>query len=190
MTRKITDMLDDLGACEESLDWLKEKKPSNVYQAWRSCPRGDWLLWFAAKIGVDRRLVVAAACEIARDALPIFEGKYPDDNRPRKAIETAEEWCKGKATQEQVRMAAAAAAAAAADAAAAAAAADAADAWAAAWAAAADAWAAAWAAADAADAADAAADAAAADARDKALQKYAAIVRKHISWRMVKERMK
>ena len=175
MTRKITDMLDDLGACEESLDWLKEKKPSNVYQAWRSCPRGDWLLWFAAKIGVDRRLVVAAACEIARDALPIFEGKYPDDNRPRKAIETAEEWCKGKATQEQVRMAAAAATAAA-------------------WAAA-DAADAADAAADAAEAADAAADAAdaaadAADARDKALQKYAAIVRKHISWRMVKERMK
>ena len=103
------------------------------------------------------------ACYCARDTLPIFEKKYPNDNRPRVAIETAERYANGEATIEELNAAsdaANAAASAAVRAAAWAAARDAASdaasaaAWAAAWdaarAAASDAaWDAAWAAASA-----------------------------------------
>jgi len=125
--------------------------------------------------GCNERALRLHACRVAEDVLPIFEQAYPDDDRPRKAIETARRHADGKATPEELaaardaaraatwdaaaaRAAAGAAARAAADAAAADAARAAADA---ARAAAAAAWAAAWAAARAAaDAAWAAADAA------------------------------
>ena len=45
----------------------------------------------------------------ARRALPIFEKKHPDDNRPRKAIETKERWLKGEASDEELALARAAA---------------------------------------------------------------------------------
>jgi hypothetical protein len=123
-------------------------------------------LWVAIRAlnKKDRRLF---ACDCAEHVLPIYEKYYPDDSRPREAIETMRRYARGEATKEELEIAnnaAYAAANAVAD--------DADDAWAAANSAA-DAAAnnaasaaanAAWAAADAADAADAAARAAARDA--------------------------
>jgi len=57
------------------------------------------------------------ACYCARDTLPIFEKKYPNDNRPRVAIETAERYANGEATIEELNAAWAAAWDAASDAA-------------------------------------------------------------------------
>jgi hypothetical protein len=57
------------------------------------------------------------ACYCARDVLPIFEKKYPDDSRPRTAIETAERYANGEATDEELAAALDAAWAAAKDAA-------------------------------------------------------------------------
>ena len=114
-------------ACRPALEWLQAR---TLAEAWEQSERGDWLLWLAAKAGVDRRRLVMAACACARLALVHVP---PGEERPRVAIETAEAWCRGEATIEQVRKASrnayaayAYAAAAAADAAAAAAAADAA----------------------------------------------------------------
>ena len=76
------------------------------------------------------------ACRVAEDVLPIYEREYPDDDRPRKAIETARRHADGKATDSELaaaRDAARDAARAAEDAA-----------WDAAWAAADAAWAATW----------------------------------------------
>jgi hypothetical protein len=78
--------------------------------AWARCERGDWMLWIAARLGVDRKLVVAAACACARLALPHVPA---GEERPRIAIETAEAWCRGEATIEQVRASASSAAASA-----------------------------------------------------------------------------
>jgi leucyl aminopeptidase (aminopeptidase T) len=143
------------------------------------CPSRQWLTWLASALmrrgHLDRRVIVLCACASARTAL-----KYvpTGELRPLRAIETAEAWCRGEATIDDVRAArnAADAAYAAANAAYAAAnaayaAAAAADAYAAAAAADADAAAAA-AAADAAYA-DAYADAADADEADQlALTKW------------------
>jgi hypothetical protein len=54
----------------------------------------------------------AAAC--AEHVLPIFEKRYPDDDRPRRAIETARLFADGRATAEELENAYAAAAYAAA----------------------------------------------------------------------------
>ena len=102
-------------ACAPSLEWLQSRTLAEV---WEQCERGDWLLWLAAKAGVDRKRLVMAACACARLALVHVP---PGEERPRVAIETAEAWCRGEATIEQVKEArrnAAAAAYAAADAAA------------------------------------------------------------------------
>jgi hypothetical protein len=147
--------------CAEAREWLASQRTAPLLQAWLTCPRGDWLLWLAARAGVQRQQVVLAACACARLALKYVK---PGEDRPLRAIEAAEGWARGEPGFTLERVRAAAAAYAYAYAADAADAADAAAAYAAA-AAAAYAYAADAAAADAADAADAAAaDAAAAAA--------------------------
>jgi len=89
-----------LGACDAALEWVGDRTPE---QAWQECPRGDWLLWVAARVKVERRLVVLAACACTRTALKyVPEG----EDRPRKAIEAAEAWCQGECTIEELRRAA------------------------------------------------------------------------------------
>lgn len=154
-------LLERLGACREAADWYDGRDSE---QAWAECERGDWMLWVAGKLNVDRKVLVAAACECAELALV----HVPDgEDRPRQAIETARAWVSGNATLEQVRKAASAAYAAAyADAA----------------------RAAAYAAyADATRAAASAADAAAYASRAKSLRRSAEIVRAHISWVVLHE---
>ncbi len=147
---KLSTQLKKFDACTEGYEWAKGK---TLTEAWSTCERGDWMLWYAAKINIDRKLLVRAACACARLALRFVpEG----EDRPRIAIETAEASAEGKASIEDVKHAAAYAAYAAADAADAAAFAAAHAAFAAAHAAHA-----AYAAAHAANAAYAAADAAA-----------------------------
>lgn len=74
-----------------------ERSPEDSYAA---CERGDWLIWLAARAGVDRRLVTLATCDCARTGLVhIPEG----EDRPRRAIDVAEAWARGKATLDEVR---------------------------------------------------------------------------------------
>jgi hypothetical protein len=94
-------------ACEEACQWAGER---TAQQAWDECDRADWLLWWAAHAKIARKTFVRIACACARTALPYVQF---DELRPLKAIETAEAWCDGKATIEEVRAAAYAAHAAA-----------------------------------------------------------------------------
>ncbi len=174
---KFSDKLIAMNACTEAVEWCGSR---GLVKAWRECPRGDWMLWLAGRIDIDRKLLVLATCDCAETALQyVPEG----EDRPAKCIQVARNWCEGTASMDDVKAArrdayaayAAAAAAAyayAAAAYAAAYAAAAADADAAAYAAAAD--------AAAYAAADAAADAASANARRKSLKTCANLVRKRI----------
>jgi len=155
--------LRSLGACREARDWSRNY---GAQEAWDACEDGRWMLWLAGRLSGDResdtrRALVLCACECARLALKHVK---PGEERPLRAIETAECWARREegVTIEQVR-----AAAAYADAAAYAAAAYAAYA------------AAAYAADDAAYAAAAASAAAGVAARKKTLAECAAIVRRH-----------
>ena len=102
------EILQRLNACADAQEWVGIKTPQ---EAWESCSRGDWLLWLAGRLEIDRKLIVLAACDCARLALPcVPKGEL----RPLKAIETAEAWARGEASLEDVAAAAAYAANAAA----------------------------------------------------------------------------
>jgi hypothetical protein len=42
----------------------------------------------------DHKILAIWAADCAERVLPYFEGKYPDDTRPRKAIEATREWAR------------------------------------------------------------------------------------------------
>jgi len=163
----LKDELVDMKACPEAVEWVGDK---TIEEAWTTCERADWMLWYASS-KAPHALVVRAACACARMALRFV----PDgEDRPRLAIEAAERWANNPTEENRAAAGAAGAAGGAAWAAA--------DAASAAWAAAGAAGAA-WAAADAAGAARAAADAASAAWATGAaeMRDLADIVRKHIA---------
>ena len=93
--QELVTYLQNKNACYPAKEWLKDR---DLERAWEECKRGDWLLWFAAKVGIDRKVIVRTACACAREAL-----RFVPDGGPKTAIETAERWCNGEATIEQVR---------------------------------------------------------------------------------------
>ena len=187
---EVSKILSKLSVCSDARVFCRGHK--TIKAAWLACERGDWLLWFAGKLDIDRKVLVFVACQCARLVL-----KNTTDKRVLKCIEITERWTADNAMIEEMitaRRDAADAADAAAYAAYAYAAAYAAYAYAAAaaaaYAAAADAAdaAAAYAAYAAAAAADAAAYAAAdaADAtRKETLKICADLVRKYIPWSVI-----
>jgi len=82
-------------------DWAQSY--SSYARAWHTHQSGEQLLQVFERLQVDHKLLVRAGCDCARIALlHVPEG----ENRPRIAIETTEAWCDGRATIEQVRVAA------------------------------------------------------------------------------------
>jgi len=67
-------------------------------------PRGEQ----SAKAGAlrERRSQALWAANCAERVLPLFEEQYPDDNRPRKAIEAARAWARGEIKVGEARAAA------------------------------------------------------------------------------------
>ncbi len=156
--KQFSALLIELNACSEARVWASGKSLAVV---WKTCKRGDWLLWLCGKMAdkpdwPTRKEVVLAACDCAELSLKHVSS---GENRPRKCIETTRAWASGNATLDEVRAVRRSAAEAAAAAEAAYAAADAAAAY-------------------AAEAADA--YAAAAAARTKTLAKCAVLVRKRL----------
>jgi len=96
------DLIRDFLPCSDAAAYAAQH--TDPAEAWESCERGDWLLWLAARAGVDRRDLVRASCAVARRALQhVPEG----ESRPRIAIETAEAWARREVTIAAVRDAAA-----------------------------------------------------------------------------------
>jgi len=176
LKREARHFSDDLpaDACDPAVAWAKTQ-PS-LETAWAVCRRGDWMLWWLAHCGIDRRQLVKTAALCAEPAAALAG---EDEGLCLSAVQTCIAWSEREATDEELATAATAATAEAAEAAtaeaataaawAAARAAEGAEwaaraaewaAWAAEWAA----WAAEWAAEAAARAAEAAARAAEAGA--------------------------
>jgi hypothetical protein len=100
---RLIDRIRGLHPCHDAVAWLGDRDPAT---AWAECRRGDWLLWLAARAGVDRRLVVLAACDCVEPALVHVPA---GELRPAEAIRVARAWARGEATLEEVERAAAAA---------------------------------------------------------------------------------
>ena len=146
---RFKERIDKTGACSEAVEWINGR---DMKRAYAECERADWMLCLFGRMAGQpgwptRQETMLAVCDCAETSLKYFTEKYPDDDRPTKAIATAREWARGKATDAELQRARDAA-----------------------WVARADAWAArdaAGAAWDAGDAAGAARDAAWADAHKR-----------------------
>lgn len=64
---------------------------------WSGCPRGDWLLGIAERVGVDHVSLVRAAIACAR----VADG----DSEATRLLEIAERWTEGHATASEVEQA-------------------------------------------------------------------------------------
>jgi len=84
---------------EEELRVLGGMEPADkkaaLYRYWDDPPIKELL----QKI-TDRDVLIELACRFAEHVLPIFEKEFPDDDRPRKAIEAARA-CIGKEEGEE-----------------------------------------------------------------------------------------
>src|SRR3954470_21170919 len=75
-------------ACSDAVSFVRDGKFDSLQAAWDACQRGDWMLWWAGKKSGEpesdkRKKLVLAACECAREVLPMFESRRPDDKRVR-----------------------------------------------------------------------------------------------------------
>jgi hypothetical protein len=101
-----------LADAEHLLQWLN----ATIYEAEPSAEmlEGDdkvvcRSVRLVKKMNWNDRIARLFACDCAERVLPIYEKDYPDDKRPRHAVETARLYAEGKATQ-KARAAAGAAA--------------------------------------------------------------------------------
>ena len=113
--KQFSALLVELNACSESQEWASGKSLAVV---WKTCKRGDWLLWLCGKMAKKpnwptRKEVVLAACDCAKLSLKHVPA---GEKRSRKCLETVRAWTSGNATLYEVRAAADAAAYAVADA--------------------------------------------------------------------------
>jgi hypothetical protein len=91
--------LTDLGACQEAQDWASKFRTEQA--AWEACQRGNWMLWLLKRMSgpvnsESHRKFTACKCACARLGLHLYENKYPNDKRPRTAIESAEQYSAGQ----------------------------------------------------------------------------------------------
>ena len=93
---KFSEQLEMIGACEEAIEWVEENNYT-LKEAWQKCERGDWMLWFAAKQGVNLRRLVLAKSRCAKLVKHLMK-----DKRSRSAIEVAERFGLGQATHKEL----------------------------------------------------------------------------------------
>jgi len=99
-----------MNACGTAI--VKAKQYDDPQTAWDNWDNGFELLLTLRRCGIDvRPKFILCAYEIVERLLPLFEKKYPYDDRPRRAIEAARR-CAEEDTEENRKIAAAAARAA------------------------------------------------------------------------------
>ena len=77
-------------ACVEAL--IEARKYPTFQDWWDATDRADWMLWGLAHIEPVTMDFWRCVCVCARHSLHIFEEQYPEDMRPRAAIELREKW--------------------------------------------------------------------------------------------------
>jgi len=81
-------------ACSDGMSFVTEHKLIGTDECYFirqlvKLDRPDWALWLLVR-RLDRKDRIRFAVYCAKDVLPIYEAKHPDDDRPRKTIEAAE----------------------------------------------------------------------------------------------------
>ena len=77
-----------LGACSEARKWAGTFREGTTPEAmWNSCPRSDWLDWLVRHLSIAPELCNQAVYAVARAENATWEATFPNDSRPREAIE-------------------------------------------------------------------------------------------------------
>jgi len=93
--KKITlKFLQSKDACLDGVNWCEENKliglPTiDFLNKLIKNDKLDWANWLIARVMKRKQYLLAYAIFAAESVLDIYEKEYPNDNRPRKAIETA-----------------------------------------------------------------------------------------------------
>ena len=89
---KITDeWIKQNSPCPEALDWYEDylgKSPGVILKRLIKAKKYDWANWFIVRV-MEYKDYVSYAVFAVEQAISIYEKKYPDDKRPRNAIEAA-----------------------------------------------------------------------------------------------------
>src|SRR3990167_1656094 len=79
------------GACPEAVEWLRAQKTTDHEKLLSLAIRDGkyhWANWLTVRL-LNRNQKIQYAVFAAEQVLDIFEKRYPEDKRPRKAIESA-----------------------------------------------------------------------------------------------------
>ena len=82
-------------ACNSGVKWFlsqNETDAAKIMLKLIECGRPEDSSWIMQKLITTKKQAVMIAVFAAECVLDIFEKKYPDDKRPRKAIDTDKEW--------------------------------------------------------------------------------------------------
>ena len=85
--------------CLDAIQYYNSCKSSK--KAWNNCPRGDWMLWIALKLGVDVKILTLAKVHCALTVRHLMK-----DKRSINALEVALKFADDKATLEELKVAA------------------------------------------------------------------------------------
>ena len=104
-----------LGPCAEGFKWYSNNIKTDDLESillQLAEHRWDWCRWLMVMVLNEKqnRLLAIYCAELV---LPIFESKYPDDKRPRKAVEATKDFMEGKISAEDLSVARSGASAAA-----------------------------------------------------------------------------
>ena len=83
-------IIKELNPCSKGYEWYMKNPISDPVELVKELMKEheDWANWLILRI-MDYEQYVRYACYAAKQVLPIFEKKYPDDKRPRDAINAA-----------------------------------------------------------------------------------------------------
>ena len=73
-------------ACSDGLAFSEGK---SMQETWDSLKRAGWMMWLYRQRNVNKKKCVMVAIYSAELCIKNFEDKYPNDKRPREAIESA-----------------------------------------------------------------------------------------------------
>jgi hypothetical protein len=88
---EVTEFCKEHMACESGATWASQFE--TLAEVYDKCERGGWMIWMLQKADkLDKPTAVKIAIECAEHVLHFYEDKYPDDKRPRLAIDAARKY--------------------------------------------------------------------------------------------------
>jgi hypothetical protein len=87
--------LETLGACKEAINWMRKQKKRDHTTLFKKALKVSpgWLNWYLTQLFTKPQAVMYSI-HAAKQVLNNYEKVYPNDKRPREAIEAAENWVK------------------------------------------------------------------------------------------------